>query len=128
VSCIDDIPVAQNASYLFTSSSGAVLTGALMGSDVDGDPLTYAVQVTPFTGSILLTSTGYFEYTIPTDYSGLDTISFVVNDGTTNSAPATLSICIIPPSGSPRPACAPALPPTPSSTPTAGPGGGGGGG
>ena len=57
VACVNDVPTALNANYFFTSNSGATLTGILSANDVDGDPLTYSLLVTPFTGSMVLSST-----------------------------------------------------------------------
>lgn len=39
-----------------------VLTGRLLGSDPNGDPLTYLTSVPPAKGSVTLTSTGQFSY------------------------------------------------------------------
>jgi len=87
-------PVAngQGVSTTFNTAVGITLTG----SDPDNDPITFAI-VTPPTGGVLTglnTNTGAVTYTPTNNFSGVDTFTFVVNDGTTNSQPATVTITV----------------------------------
>ena len=62
-------------------------------SDPDGDALTYEIVTQPANGEV--TGVGPdFVYTPNADYSGVDTFSFVANDGTGPSLPATVSITV----------------------------------
>ena len=53
----------------------------LAGTDVDGDPLTYAIATTPAHGTVDL-SGNQATYTPATNYNGPDAFTFTVNDGT----------------------------------------------
>jgi len=63
----------------------------LTGSDPEGSNLTYSVDSLPTTGVLTGTAPNLI-YTPNTDYEGVDSFTFTVNDGETNSAPATVSI------------------------------------
>ncbi len=93
---VNDTPVA-NAQPITTNEDTA-FTGTLTGSDIDGDPLTFSVvtQGTKGTVAITDTSTGAFTYTPNADANGSDSFTFKTNDGTANSAPATVSVTITP--------------------------------
>lgn len=68
-------------------------SGTLSGTDADGDALTFAAGATAAAhGTVVINSDGTFTYTPSTGYSGNDAFSFIVNDGTVNSANATVSV------------------------------------
>ncbi|MDF7826524.1 Ig-like domain-containing protein [Pontiellaceae bacterium B12227] len=73
----------------------------LTGSDIDGDPLTYAVVNSPAHGSLSGTAPD-FTYTPDADYSGEDVFAFVVNDGTSDSRKATVMITVFGTNDAPR--------------------------
>ena len=67
----------------------------LTGSDADGDLLTYAIATQPAHGT--LSGSGANQtYTPDPDYFGSDSFTFVANDSTVNSTPATVSITVAP--------------------------------
>ena len=68
------------------------LSITLTGSDPEGSSLTYSVG-TPTNGTLSGTAPD-LTYTPSTDYTGSDSFTFTVNDGTTDSAPATVSIFV----------------------------------
>ncbi len=74
----------------------AVLAGTLTGTDADGDSLTFALEPGADVqhGTLTLQSDGSFEYTPSADYNGSDQFSFRANDGTEDSAVATVSITV----------------------------------
>jgi hypothetical protein len=89
VTPVNDAPVA-NAQSVFTSKDTAKAI-TLTGSDVDGDVLTYAIVTGPAHGT--LSGTGATRtYTPNAGYFGSDSFTFKVNDGTVDSAAATVSI------------------------------------
>ena len=65
----------------------------LTGSDTDGDTLTYSVVNDPTNGTLSGTAPN-LTYTPNDNYNGADSFTFTVNDGNTNSAPATVSITV----------------------------------
>jgi uncharacterized repeat protein (TIGR01451 family) len=70
----------------------------LAGSDPNLLPLTFAIAGNPTNGTLtaLNTNTGAVKYTPGTNYNGADSFTFRVNNGQTNSAPATVSITVAP--------------------------------
>ena len=91
VNAVNDAPVAdaQSVSMSWNTSMGITLTG----TDVEGSPLTYIIEDNPAHGS-LSGSGANRTYTPTTDYSGPDSFTFKVNDGTVDSVPATVSITV----------------------------------
>ena len=67
----------------------------LAGSDVDGDPLMFTVVTGPAHGNLSGTAPN-LTYTPAPNYHGADSFSFKANDGTVDSATATVSITITP--------------------------------
>ena len=65
----------------------------LEGTDVDGNPLTYAIVTQPNHGMLTLNG-AVAKYTPTANYYGEDSFSFKVNDGTVDSAPATVTITV----------------------------------
>src|SRR5581483_7520034 len=97
---VNDIPVA-NADVLTTAEDTAG-TGTLTGSDpVEGSPVTFALDgenggAAHGTVTITNPATGAYTYTPEANYNGGDSFSFVANDGTDNSPPATITVTITP--------------------------------
>ena len=90
------IPVAQDGSV--TTNENTAVTGTLLASDGDGDPLTFSITSQGNLGSAVITNpaTGAFTYTPYQNASGTDSFNFVANDGTANSNTATITVTIIP--------------------------------
>ncbi|MDB6056434.1 MAG: repeat-containing protein, partial [Verrucomicrobiales bacterium] len=94
----NDAPVANNDSY--SVMSGAVLTVSAPGllandTDVDGNALQVtSIVVGPTHGTLSPLSDGSFTYTPTGNYVGPDSFTYTANDGTVDSAPATVSITI----------------------------------
>jgi len=65
----------------------------LTGDDPDGDALTYTVVTSPSHGSLSGTAPN-LTYTPTADYHGADSFTFKVNDGTDDSAVASISITV----------------------------------
>lgn len=82
---------AQAVSLDEDTSIGVTLTG----SDADGDALTYAVVTGPANGLLSGTEPN-LTYTPNANFNGADSFTFTVNDGTVDSAPATVSITVNP--------------------------------
>ena len=97
VSAVNDVPVANSASYTFEENSTANVV-TLTGSDGDGDPLTYTVMDGP-NGPQHGTLSGNapnLTYTPNAGYVGDDSFMFKVNDGQVDSMMAKVSIAVSP--------------------------------
>src|SRR5207249_2989707 len=64
-------------------------------SDEDGDPLTVSLVSGPGHGSLVLNQTGSFVYTPAAGFAGQDWFSYVVCDGYTTSAEATVTLDVV---------------------------------
>jgi hypothetical protein len=73
------------------------LNAILSGYDADDDALTYSIVNDPSNGTVSITnsSTGAFTYTPHSNYNGTDSFTYKVNDGTTDSNIATVTIQVI---------------------------------
>ena len=67
-----------------------------MASDVESTSLTYAVVDQPSHGSVTLSQDGTFSYTPNGDYSGTDSFTYKVNDGSRDSDVATVDLTVNP--------------------------------
>ena len=93
VTPVNDPPVAQDQSASTLEDTVKALT--LGGSDVDGNPLSFAIVAGPAHGA-LSGSGASRTYTPATNYHGPDSITFKVNDGTVDSNVATVSLTVSP--------------------------------
>jgi len=91
--------VAQAVNDPFTTDEDAPLSinapGVLANdTDADGDPLTAVVESNPAHGMLTLNANGSFAYTPEANFHGTDSFTYRANDGTANSAVATVTITI----------------------------------
>ena len=94
VNPVNDATVANNDSYSTGEDSsllGNVLTNDV---DVDGDTFTAALLSGPAHGTLVLNPDGSFSYTPTADYSGVDSFSYQVSDGTATSNTALVTIAV----------------------------------
>jgi len=93
VTPVNDAPVAisQSVNYLLNTPKSVVLTG----SDVEGSSLTFIVVTNPANG-VLTGVAPNLTYTPNNGFTGSDNFTFKVNDGTTNSNVATVSLFLDP--------------------------------
>jgi uncharacterized delta-60 repeat protein len=66
-------------------------------TDADGDPLTAALVTGPASGALTLNANGSFTYTPALNFAGNVSFTYRVSDGPAMSAPATVSIAVLPP-------------------------------
>ena len=76
---------------------GEVIEGSVapLGSDADGDDLTFALVDGPTNGTLVFNPDGTYTYTPNDGFDGSDSFSFIANDGTDDSNTGTLSINVI---------------------------------
>lgn len=93
VSSVNDAPTAANQNVSGPEDTNQAII--LVGSDPENDPLSYTVTVNPTHGTLSGTAPNLV-YTPSANYYGPDNLTFVVNDGSLNSNPATIMITITP--------------------------------
>src|SRR5207248_7676750 len=106
VTPVNDAPTADAKSV--TTAEDTAKTVTLTGSDIDGDPLTFAIVSGPTHGTLgsigSVTCTGTtpnncsanVTYTPAPNFNGSDSFTYKVNDGTVDSVGATVSITVTP--------------------------------
>jgi len=104
VQASNQVPVADAQST--STNEDTLKTITLTASDADDDPLTFTVTSGPSHGgldtttpaadcSAVNTCSAQVDYTPALNYNGPDSFDFKVNDGTVDSAPATVSITVV---------------------------------
>lgn len=95
IASVNDAPLAQNENYAATSGATLVIAapGVLANdTDIDSSVLTSVVATGPAHGTLALQAGGGFAYTSTIGYAGTDSFTYVANDGSLSSAPATVTI------------------------------------
>ena len=90
---LNNAPVANNMNVETSEDTAVDIT--LDASDVDEDPLTAIIVTEPAHGEVSLEGLKA-TYTPAADYNGTDNFTYKVNDGSTDSNSATVSITIAP--------------------------------
>ncbi len=98
VNPINDPPTATAQSVSTNKNTAKAIT--LGGSDVEGSGLTFAVVSNPTQGTLSGTAPN-LTYTPATNYTGIDNFTFKTNDGSADSALATVSITVNATNGAP---------------------------
>ena len=89
----NDVPVAFDQSVPYDLNTPKAIT--LSGSDPDGDALTFSVTDQPANGALSGTPPDV-TYTPAMGFTGSDSFTFIVNDGSTDSGEATISLSLAP--------------------------------
>jgi VCBS repeat-containing protein len=94
VTAVNDAPVATNGTLTTLEETPA--GGTLGATDVDGDPLTYAIVANGTKGVATMTNaaTGAFTYTPNANANGTDSVTFRAHDAALDSNTATVAITI----------------------------------
>ncbi len=93
-------PVASPASFNLVEDTFS--SGHLAGSAANGHGLTFIKTSNPLHGTVTLDPlTGIYSYTPLANYNGRDSFTFKVNDGTVDSAIATVSLTVTPSNDNP---------------------------
>ena len=99
VNPVNDVPVAVADSYstdedtTFVSAPASVLNND---NDVDGDTLTAVLVTGPGDGDLALNTNGTFTYAPDADFNGTDSFTYRASDDSSGSAPATVTIAVMP--------------------------------
>ncbi|MFT5786937.1 MAG: VCBS repeat-containing protein, partial [Ascidiaceihabitans sp.] len=81
VSAVNDAPIAQDA--VFSVNEDSSVTGTVSAFDPDGDPITFSIVAGqgPTNGTVVMQPDGAFAYVPDADFSGTDSFTYMVNDG-----------------------------------------------
>ncbi|MEI6178315.1 MAG: DUF6288 domain-containing protein, partial [Verrucomicrobiota bacterium] len=93
VNNVNDAPVAIAQSVTPTEDIALPIT--LTGTDMENSPLTYAIVTAPLHGTLSGTAPNV-TYTPDANYNGSDSFTFKANDGSLDSAAATIAITVTP--------------------------------
>jgi large repetitive protein len=99
VTPVNDPPVAANDSYITNENTTLSVPGASLlanDTDVDGDALTASLVGGPAHGAVTFNTDGSFTYTPAANFTGTDSFTYQLNDGTANSNVATVSLTVSP--------------------------------
>jgi hypothetical protein len=91
VTAVNDAPVANGQSVSTAEDTAKAIT--LTASDAEGSALAYTIVTNPASGTLSGTAPN-LTYTPAANYNGPAGFTFRVNDGTVNSATATVSITV----------------------------------
>ena len=94
ITAVNDAPVAGNDTITVLLNTSTRIDVRANDSDVDGNPLTTSVVTGPAHGTVTVNADGSLQYNPTTGYTGSDTITYRVNDGTVNSNTATVTITV----------------------------------
>ncbi|MBB1600751.1 tandem-95 repeat protein [Variovorax sp. UMC13] len=94
VAPVNDAPAAPN--YTLTTPEDTPLEGRVVGSDVDGDDLSYAVGTSPANGTVVLNPDGSYSYNPGTNFNGTDSFTVVVSDGNGGTTTSTVNVTVTP--------------------------------
>ncbi|MEC0249586.1 Ig-like domain-containing protein, partial [Paenibacillus chitinolyticus] len=94
VSPVNDAPVTRDAAV--TTPEDTPLTGAVAGTDADGDTLSYSLGTLPTHGTVSLASDGSYTYTPNPDFNGTDSFTVVVSDGRGGLAISNVTVTVTP--------------------------------
>ncbi|MEK4721471.1 tandem-95 repeat protein, partial [Priestia sp. FSL W8-0524] len=94
VTPVNDAPTVPN--YTFSTQEDSPVVGAVVGTDVDGNPLSYQLQVAPVNGVAVVNGDGTFSYQPNLDFNGTDQFTVLVSDGQGGTAVSTVTINVIP--------------------------------
>ena len=90
---VNDAPVTNN--YSHTIKEDTSVDGKVVGTDIDGDTLTYSISGSqPNNGKVVVNSDGNYTYTPNINYVGTDEFKVLVDDGKGGKAISTVSIIV----------------------------------
>jgi len=98
VTPVSDEPIANNVDL--TTSEDTAVAVALSGTDLDGDTLAYSILTQPANGTITGEAPN-LTYTPNSNYNGVETFTYQVNDGALDSTVAIVTITVEPSNDAP---------------------------
>ncbi len=92
VAAVNDGPTTSGGAA--TGNEDTTITGQLVGSDVDGDALSFSVpaQGGPQHGTVSIAADGSYSYTPNSNFNGTDSFTYTVSDGKGGTTTGTIAI------------------------------------
>jgi gliding motility-associated-like protein len=100
VAPVNDEPVVTGGNTTITEQNKPV-KDTLTANDPDGDPLTFSKGDDPTHGSVVVDGDGSYTYTPTPGYTGDDTFTIIIDDGTGNPKTVTVTVTVTPPTNNP---------------------------
>ncbi|MBP7502681.1 MAG: tandem-95 repeat protein, partial [Aquabacterium sp.] len=79
-----------------TTEEDTAVSGQVVGSDADGDALTYALGTGPSNGTVSVNANGSWTYTPSANFNGSDSFTVSVSDGNGGVTTATVNVGVTP--------------------------------
>jgi VCBS repeat-containing protein len=89
-SAVQNYSITEDSVLVVAATEGLLIND----TDEEGNPLTATLLSAPSNGVLLLNADGSFTYTPDANYSGVDTFTYVANDGNSDSNVATVTITV----------------------------------
>jgi len=89
------VPSGVNETLADVAEDSNALTGSVLGTDPDGQTLTFTAGDAT-NGTLSMSSTGQYTFTLPANYYGPASFTYTVSDGQSTSTPATVSVTVTP--------------------------------
>lgn len=96
---VNDAPIAQLAPVSLEEDSTVEIQ--LAATDLENDALTFPTISAPSFGELTLLSPGRYRYTPVANFHGTDTFTYTASDGQEESAPAVVTITVLPKNDAP---------------------------
>ncbi|MDQ0044443.1 tandem-95 repeat protein, partial [Variovorax boronicumulans] len=91
---LNEAPTAPNDTK--TTNEDTPVSGSVIGSDVDGDTLTYVKGSDPAHGTVTVNADGTYTYTPGTNFNGTDSFTVTVSDGHGGTTTSTVNVTVNP--------------------------------
>lgn len=88
--------------YRHVIEEDTFVSGKVVGSDADGDALTYRKGSDPAHGTLVVNPDGSYTYTPDPDYNGSDSFTVIADDGNGGTATSTVTIDVTPVNDAPE--------------------------
>ncbi|WP_424971444.1 tandem-95 repeat protein, partial [Dinoroseobacter sp. S76] len=94
VAPVNDAPVLEDVGI--TTPEDSAITGEVIGTDVDGDALSYRLADPASNGDVTILSDGTYRYVPDADFNGTDSFVVEVDDGAGGTDLATVTVTVTP--------------------------------
>ncbi|KLN52632.1 tandem-95 repeat protein [Variovorax paradoxus] len=91
---VNDAPMVPD--YTKTTNEDTPVSGQVVGSDVDGDTLTYVKGSDPSHGTVTVNADGTYTYVPGANFNGTDSFTVTVSDGHGGTTTSTVTVTINP--------------------------------